>query len=165
MLSGLATWFVRKARRMGRLLGRELVVVQSEHDLKLKMEKPHNDARAWDDSLFKNGQLFVDGYANPVKVTVNHNPGIDEKDTVEPKEGTAPNSEDGDGVESEDEEDEDDWIEVIASPRYQQFMEQNLISQLLSPDEQWNKLFYGVLGVMALQFFTVIVTLWSTGSF
>lgn len=159
MLTGLATWFVRKGRGMGRLFGRELVVEQGEHDLKLSMEKPDNDARAWDSSMFKRGQVFVEGYSNPVKVSIDHNPGIDQKDTVDVTESETGEDDDEESGES------DDRVEVIASPRYQQFMEQELISQLLNPEEQWNKLLYGMLAIGALQFMAIIVTLWATGSF
>jgi len=166
MLTGLATWFVRKGRRMGRLLGRELVVEQSDHSLQLSMEKPDNDRRAWDNDQFTRGQLYRRGYANPVKIEVDHNPGIGNKDTVEVTDGgdataTEFSDEEGEGGEEQ----EDRSVEVIASERYRQFMEQDLISQLLNPKEQWEKLVYGLIGIGSLQFLSIVVTLWATGSF
>jgi len=165
MLTGLATWFVRKGRRMGRLLGRELVVEQSDHSLTLSMEKPNNDRRAWDGNQFKRGQLFVRGYANPVKINVDHNPGIGNKDTVAIADGDGTATEFSDEEGQPEEPEEDRSVEVIASERYRQFMEQDLISQLLNPKEQWEKLVYGLIGIGSLQFLSIVVTLWATGSF
>lgn len=157
MLTTLATWFVRTGRSIGRLFGRELVIEQSDHSIQLYMEKPNNDERAWDGSMFKRGQIFVEGYANPVKHVVTHNPGFENKDVVDSEEGNV----------DDDDTDDDDTAnsEVIASPRYQQYMEQELISQLLNPKSQWDKLVYGMLGIGALQFFSIITILWATGSF
>jgi len=167
MLTGLATWFVRKGRRMGRLLGRELVVEQSDHSLTLSMEKPDNDRRAWDNDQFTRGQLYRRGYANPVKIEVDHNPGIGNKDTVAVADGdgTATATEFSDEEEQPEALEEDRSVEVIASERYRQFMEQDLISQLLNPKEQWEKLVYGLIGIGSLQFLSIVVTLWATGSF
>lgn len=137
-----------------------MVVEASDHSLETTMELPDRETRAWDGSLYKHGQLYVKGYANPIKPTIYHNPSLETPDTVDVAEG---DTEDGEGdAEAEETEAE---AKVIASERYQQFMQQDLISQLLNPREQWRLLVYGLLALGALQFFAIIVTMYSTGAF
>lgn len=156
--SWLATVAIRSARSFGRLLGCELVVEASDHSLETTMELPNRNTRAWDGSLYKHGQLFAQGYANPIKPAVNHNPSLETPDTINVHEGN-PDEDDG-----EDDE-EPGRVKLIASERYQQFMQQDLVSQLLNPREQWRLLVYGIIGLGALQFFTIIITLYATGGF
>jgi hypothetical protein len=162
ILTRLATGTLRYARSLGRLLGRELVVETSSHSIQISMEKPNKDRRAWDGDLYKRGQLYYDGYANPLKIELDHHPGIESKDTTELSEGEAP---DDDDSEDSAQEEEVGRADVISSSRYQQFMQQNLISQLLNPKEQWDKIVYAVIAIAALQFVSIIVTLWATGTF
>lgn len=156
ILDSFATWMLNTARSIGRLLGRELVVEFSDHSIKLTMEKQRGSNRAWDNNLYKRGSVFYRGYANPLKITIDHKPEMGKKDTAEIEEA------DTDDTDTEDSNREAD---VITSDRYTQFMRNDLISQLLNPQEQWDKLLYGMIGIGALQFLTVIVTLWTTGSF
>lgn len=155
MLTELATGVLRYARSFGQLLGRELVVETSDHSIKISMEKSGNSKRAWDDDLYKRGNIFYHGYANPLKIVVDHKPEMGEKDTAEVREGAT----------DEDTEDSDREADIISSPRYTQFMRNDLISQLLNPQEQWDKLLYGMIAIGGLQFLTIVATLWATGSF
>lgn len=152
----LSTVAIRSARSFGRLLGCELVVEASDHSLETTMELPDREQRAWDGSLYKHGQLYVQGYANPIKPTIDHNPSLETPDTVDVTEG------DTDGAEGDEDEPK---AKVIASERYQQFMQQDLISQLLNPREQWRLLVYGIIALGALQFLAIIVTMYATGAF
>lgn len=141
-------------------MGLELVVEQSDHSLEIGMEQPDTDNRAWDSNLFKSGNLFLKGYANPVKLRVNQQPDLEDPNTAEIEEGTP-----DDGEEHTDEEKEEEQPQVITSGRYREFMRQNLISQLLTPESHWNILVWALIGVGVLQFMSMIITLWATGSF
>lgn len=151
----IANALLAAGRGLGRMVGLQLAVEVSDHSISISMEAPDRDERAWDSDLYKSGNLFVSNYANPVKPRVTHNPDLDTPNEVETVEG-----DDGEG-ENED----GDHVQLISSGRYREYMRQDLISQLLTPESRWNILVWGVIGVAALGFFNIIVTLWATGSF
>lgn len=148
-LSNLA---MSRARRLGQWLGCELVVEVSDHSIEVSMEVPDKSRRAWDSSLWKNGQLYLKGYANPIKPVPrpSDEPGEDDVD-VETSE--VPKSDGGGSV------------GIEPSWKYKEFMAQKIISQLLNPQEEWRKIVYGIIALGALQFLTMILVLYATGSF
>jgi hypothetical protein len=127
------------------LLGYQLVVELSEHSIEIDLERPDKNKRAWDSSLYKSGNVFLDGYANPIKPTVKANDELENHDeaTITEGEGELPEGE---------REDPDTSAAVIASSRFRTYMKQDLISQLLTPNEQWKLLAYavGALGLVML---------------
>lgn len=133
-------------RKMARADGRELAVDLSDHSINIKMARPDGDTQAWDPDLYHRGNVFVDGYANPIKPVVDKNKELEEPDTV-------------------DEEATDGHVEMISSSRYADYMKQDLISQLLNPKEQWRLLAYGIIALGVLQFFGIIITLYASGGF
>lgn len=151
----LATTMLNTARSMGRILGTELVIECSEHSIETSMETPEQDDRAWDSNLYKHGQMFYSGYSNPIKPTVDVNKSLEEPDTVDIEEGTEGDENDAEGPHTE----------LISSARYRAYMRQDLISQLLTPKEQWQMLAYGLLVLGVFQLLTVATVLWATGSF
>jgi len=152
--SEMATFVMGVARSFGRMLGCELVVEASENSLRTSMEVPDTDKRAWDSNLYRRGNLFIDGYANPVRpkiVPADEKGQLDDVEVVE-----------GDG---DDEDDESAAVGLIPSHRYQTFMSQQMLSELMNPREQWKLIVYGVIALGALQFIAIIVTMYATGSF
>ena len=149
----IATGILTNAVKIGQKLGCKLVVETNEHTIKTKMEVPNNDKRAWDLRMFRNGNLFLDGYANPYKPVVH-----------EPQDPKAPDTLD---VEVSDEEDEEHELEyeLVPSYRYSEHQDATLISQLVNPSEQWRLLVYGIITLGGLIFFNIIIVLWATGSF
>lgn len=149
-------------RSLGKLLGCELAVDLNDHSITAKMQHPDKDNRAWDSNLYKSGNVFVDGYANPIKPRVEANEGLENPDEITHVEGEV-------DVEDDEEPDVDDddgaHTYLIASSRYRNYMRQDLISQLLTPNEQWKLIMYAVLGNVALTFFAIIITLYATGTF
>jgi hypothetical protein len=143
-------------RFFGRLAGLQLAVEVSDHSINVKMESVDKSERAWDTDLFKSGNLFVSNYANPIKPRVSHNPNLETPNEVEAVDGNP----DGDT-----EPDNDRHAQLISSGRYREFMRQDLISQLLTPESRWNILVWAVISVAVLQFLGIIITLWATGSF
>jgi hypothetical protein len=178
---------------VGELMGLKQVVELSDHSIECGMEPVDKDRRAWDTSLYKNGNVFLSNYANPIKPRVNHNTELENPDSVyvdegEPDERTQPATpkQEHHGLEPEQEgpqeppqetpsgerelthreaNDTDAHVGLISSSRYRDYMRQDLISQLLNPQEAWQTIVYALLAVGALQFLTIIVTLWATGSF
>lgn len=144
-----------------RALGLETKVELSDHSIKVEYALPNIDTRAWDSNLYRNGNVFVDGYANPIKPTVNYHEDLENPDTIDVEEGESGEEDDN----SESDEDDGPHVSLISSPRYRDYMRQDLVSQLLTPNEQWKLLAYGILGVAILQFFTIIITMWATGQF
>ena len=158
--STFANSFLVAGRTIGQLLGLELAVVVSDHSITLQMEAPDTNKRAWDPEMYKSGNLFVSGYANPIKPRVNQHPDLETPNTVDVQEVDVDedrNKSSGDV--------NDSHAELITSGRYREFMRQDLISQLLTPESRWNLLVWAVLALGVLQFLAIIVTLYSTGTF
>jgi len=155
MRDTIASSALNTARIFGRALGTELVVETSQHSIETKMEVPDREERAWDPDLYKHGQLYYQDYANPIKPTVDSHSELEDPDTIDVREGET----------QTDRSEENGSIQMIASPRYRKYMRQDLISQLLTPKEQWKLIAYGVLGLGVLQFLAIAVTLYATGSF
>jgi hypothetical protein len=148
--STVATGALNYARSVGEKMGLRLAVEVDGGELKTSMEVPDTDVRAWDSDLFRKAGLFIKGYANPVKPVVTRNP--------EPKE---PDDLEADGAPADDSK----VFDVVPSYRYREHQDQSVLSELVNPTEQWKTIVYLVLGMIGLQFLTVIVTLYATGSF
>lgn len=144
-----------------RALGLETKVELSDHSITVEYALPDVDTRAWDSNLYVNGNVFVDGYANPIKPKVNYNEELENPDTIDVEEGETGTADDT----ADSEEGDGPHVSLISSARYRDYMRQDLVSQLLTPNEQWKLLAYGILGVAILQFFTIIITMWATGQF
>ena len=140
-------------RSLGRLAGGELKVELSDHSINTQMRRPDKDERAWDDSMFKHGNVFVEGYGNPIKPRVNYHETLQEPDRIDHEEG------DGD-----EDDDSDAHVELISSPRYRDYMRQDLVSQLLTPRERWRIIAYGVLAVGALVLLNLGINLVASGA-
>ena len=95
--------------------------------------------------------MFVSGYANPIKPTVNDNSELENHDTVNIDES------------NEGEPEPDKNVSVIASSRFRTYMKQDLISQLLTPQEQWKLIAYAVGVLAVLMFFNVFVSMSAAG--
>lgn len=134
--SYLATWALNNARSFGRMLGCELVVETSQHSLATSMEVPTTNTRAWDDNLWKRGQLYISGYANPVKPYIEHH--IDQGDQDQVR------------IISSELEDDEDHTAIVSSTMYRMYQDQHLASELLLPSEQWRLIFYALLGIGAM---------------
>lgn len=137
-------------RSAGRAMGLRLLVEPSDHSIEVKMVVPDTEERAWDDSLYKYGNIIPKDYANPIKVIVDENPNLDQKDTAELEE-----SDENPGVEGK--------AYLIASQRYHKFMQNDLISQLLNPKERWRLIAYGVIAVGAINLVTLMAALAAAG--
>lgn len=141
-------------RKIGRSEGQsELAVTISDHSIDAHMVETSKENLAWDDNLYRHGNVFVKGYANPVKPVVNHNKELENPDTVELEEG------DGDT----DSDVDDTHVELISSPRYRDYMRQDLISQLLNPREQWRLIAYAIIAVGFILVINLVVTLSAAG--
>lgn len=156
----IANWFISTGISVGRAMGLKMGVELSEHSIDVRMQQADKSKRAWDDSLYVNGNVFLDGKANPIKPRVVHNEGIQNPDTVEIDEG------DVDPADVDVSGDNDNThTEVMSSPRYKLYMLQDLFEQVLTPEQRWNKMLYGLMAIAVLQFVGIIVTLYATGSF
>lgn len=152
----MATWLLSNARLIGRYLGTELVVETSDHSIKTTMETPDKSSRAWDDNMYRYGQLYIKGYANPVKPSVEYHEDLRDPDTATLEEMRTDGGE-GDYPELH--------TELISSPRYREYMRQDLISQLLNPREQWRLIAYAVIGLALLMVANVVISLSAAGVF
>jgi len=121
-------------RSVGNMLGCELAVDVSDHSIETKMVPPSaTDERAWDDQLYVKGNLFVDGYANPVKLRVDRNEGLENPDEV--------------AVEESGRDDDNTHTKVMSSARYRAYMVQQLISELLNPSERLTMIQWILVGI------------------
>ncbi len=143
---------------VGESMGLSKKIEVSDHSISVELTNPDKDTRAWDSNMYRNGNLFVQGYANPIKPRVDHNTQLEDPDTVEVEEGDS-------GTESDSEDGEGRHVNLISSSRYRDYMRQDLVSQLLTPKEQWKLIAYGVLALGVLQFVGICVTLYGTGAF
>lgn len=64
----LASGCIAIGRGLGRLFDKELAVIVGEHDIDTVVLDPESENVAWDPSHYKHGNVFLRGYANPVKV-------------------------------------------------------------------------------------------------
>lgn len=152
-----ANWLLEIAISIGTSMGLKKDVTVSDHTINIQLTDPDKDNKAWDHYHFKHGNLFVRGYANPIKPQIEHHAELENPDTVTIEE---PDTE-TDGGETDD----GKHVSLISSSRYRDYMRQDLVSQLLTPQEQWKLIAYGVIGLAILQFFTMILVLYATGSF
>lgn len=122
----IGTAVITFARRTAQSIGTELVVEQDDHSINLSMEVPNKSKRAWDRDLFHRGQLYRTGFANPVKIGVERGEGIQDEDKVNQSVGP-------------------DETTVMASQRYQDYMEMDMVEALLNPQEQWRYILYAAV--------------------
>lgn len=163
--SRIATGLLNYARKMGQSLGCELVIEVSDHSIETSMEVPNKHRWGWDSNLFKRGQLFIKGYANPIKPIARKTRHPKKPDRLALEEGESDPEPLADGGENPQAEDPGAEFELIPSYRYREHQDQHLISQLVNPSEQWRMLVYGIIGLGALIFFNIIIVLYATGSF
>jgi len=128
------------------------------------MVVPQTDTVAWDADHFKYGCVFAEGYANPIKPIVDYNEDLEEPDTIELAEDADKRQAAADGGGEEGGEVvEANHVELISSPRYRDYMRQDLISQLLNPREQWKLIAYGVIALAILMVLNVALSAAAAG--
>lgn len=152
----IASFALQSARLFGRALGTELAIELSDHSIDTKMIVPGRDNQAWDANLYKRGNVFLKNYANPIKPVLHTNEDLEDPDTAEIKEGS---------TETDSSQPDNTEAKLIASKRYQKYMRQDLISQLLTPKEQWKLIALGLFAVAGVQVVTIIILLWANGTF
>lgn len=138
-------------------MGCELAVELSDHSITIKMDHPNKNNRAWDENLYRKGNVFHSDYANPIKPQVDHNKGLKNPDEVHVQEGNSTATDGG------KEEQDQSHVQMISSPRYRDYMTQDLISQLLTPDERWKLLAYAVAFTAFLAIINIMVSLSAAG--
>lgn len=144
--SAIGTTALSIGRSIGNSLGCELAVDVSGHSIETRMVVPgSDDGRAWDDSLYVSGNLFLGDYANPIKPVAEHNDGIDNPDEVTIQEAEV--------VET------DAHVSVISSARYRMFMIQDLVSELLNPSERLTKIQWAIIGLAGMMLMTLVVNI------
>lgn len=162
----LRTWIANTmlgiARSTGKLFGLQLAIELSDHSIELSMEHVDKGERAWDTSLYKSGNVFVKGYSNPIKPRVEYHETLENPNTVAADEG---NEDKEDAREDADTDADGPHVQLISSPRYRDYMRQDLISQLLTPDAQWKLLAYAVLAIGFFVVVNIIVSLSAAGAF
>lgn len=70
MACEITNMFLSLAEGLASLMGYKLVITLDEHKIDLKFVKPGDFRRKeafYDDAHYVNGNIFLDGYANPVK--------------------------------------------------------------------------------------------------
>lgn len=154
--SYVANALIARGRSIGRSAGCEMRVELSDHSVDARMVDPDREGLAWDSSLYKHGNVFLEGYANPIKPRVNRHKELEDGDTASLDETEHDGTEDGT---------EDTGVELISSGRYAAFMRQHLIEQLLNPSEHWRLIVYAVVGLAILQTATLFVALAAAGVF
>jgi len=159
---------------IGQSIGLKQKVEISDHTVSVELTLPDQDTRAWDKDHFRHSNVFMKGYANPIKPVVRHHPNLEEKDTVHLQaqsetlqheaNQTAEDEDNHADEESETEDSSDDThVSLISSSRYRDYMRQDLVSQLLTPQEQWKLIAYGILALGMLLFLNTIIMFWING--
>lgn len=152
--SEIATFLLNGARSVGNGLGCELVVETSDHSLHTSMEVPNSSTRAWDSNLWTKGQLFIRGYANPIKPYVERHLDQGEQDQAR--------------IKSSELEDDEDHTGIVASTMYRMYQDQHLASELMLPSEKWKRIFWAVIalgGLITLSVGLNLATMVSSGGF
>lgn len=151
-MAAISNTLIDTGRKMGRQFGYEMAVEVSENAIETTMEDPNGDERAWDPSMFKHGNLFIAGHANPVKPVVDYRKDLEDPNQAELEESDKADT-DGDGK----------HYDLISSPRYREYMRQDLISQLLNPREQWKTLLLAMLALGVISLATLASSLSAAG--
>ena len=67
MKSRIADWMLDKSRQVANEADKEIAIEVGQHDIQLEFVEPEsNNERHWDD-LFERGNIYVRGFANPIK--------------------------------------------------------------------------------------------------
>lgn len=124
MLPKLFEFGIGITRSLGELLGNEIDIVVSDHEIKIEMVNPDeidSAGRAWDDSHFIDGNIHLEGIANPIKPTLD-----------------------------EDSEEQ----EVITSERYKTYMKNKLMKDIVAEttDSSGLTLFHVLVILTTVQF-------------
>lgn len=156
ILSGLFNSWLNTVRSMANAFGYQIVVETSPHSLHVSFEKPNTMQRAWDPGLFKRGQLYVKGYANPVKPIARQTTSHTEKDEVDmidtyEGKGNAPVVV-GDGGKQMQ------HTEIISSPRFHSLMQQKIIEAMVRPEQQWKTIVYIMLFIAGVALIDGLMT-------
>jgi hypothetical protein len=165
----IATSALGAARSFGRTLGCELEVTVDNQRIQTVMRPPgSHSGRVWDPDMYYRGNLYLRGYANPVKprVDVDLNPSELDRGELDVSEET-PTREDAtatDGGETMPTVDAP-HARLMSSKLFKKHMDNHMISELVTPDEKWNKIFMAILvlgGVIVA--FGVLAVLLATGA-
>lgn len=132
-----------------------MAVTVSDHSIDVRMVDPSDESLAWDGSMYRYGNLFIDGYANPIKPRVEAHKDLAQEDTAHIEEG-------GDDSETDS---DDSHTKLISSKRYAQFMRQDLMESILNPREQWRLIAYAVIALAVLMLANVFISLSAAGVF
>jgi hypothetical protein len=151
----IANTLISTGRSLGRSGDAELAVDVSDHSISVAMEEPDKTQRAWDSNLYRRGNLFIDGYANPVKPSVQQHKELATPDEAKVIEGQPEDDSPPD--------DDEPHVDLIASPRYRAYMRQDLISQLLNPRAQWRLIAYAVIALAVFMAVNIVVSLAAAG--
>jgi hypothetical protein len=159
----IANVLIGTGRSLGRSEGKsELAVVVSDHSITARMVDVDESKLAWDDDMYRYGNLYIEGYANPVKPTVKTHTELEEPDTASIEDSDASDQQhDADGTDDAD----SPHVSLISSPRYREYMRNDLISQLLNPRQQWRLIAYGIIALAIVMVINVVITLSAAGVF
>lgn len=150
----LANFAMSTGMGLGHALGCEETVELSRHSIDLSMRVPGTrEGQAWDSQLYKRGNVFVEGYANPIKPAPVHTADMAEADDIWLIEGET-------DVSTEDME-----LGMIPSYQYQHDLDQSMLSQMVNPQKELQKLLYVLVAIIVLQFMTLIAMLYVNGGF
>ena len=159
----IANTLIGTGRSIGRSEGKsELAVVVSDHSITARMVDVDESKLAWDSDMYRYGNLYVEGYANPVKPTVETHTDLEEPDTA--------SIDTSDVADEQPDEADTDYtdsphVSLISSPRYREYMRNDLISQLLNPRQQWRLIAYGIIALAIVMVINVVITLSAAGVF
>lgn len=166
----LATSALGAARSFGRTLGCELEVTVDNQRIQTVMRPPgSHDSRVWDPDMYYRGNLYLRGYANPVKprAEIDKDPSELDRGSLEVSQD-APDAREGEAVADGGESDavvKERHAKLMSSPLYKKHMDNHMISELVTPDEKWNKIFMGLLVVAGMVVaFGVLSVLLATGA-
>lgn len=155
--SGLATWALNKSRNFGRKLGCELVVENTPHSLNTSMEVPSRTERAWDPELWKHGQLFQAGHANPVKPVTVRNIPTGELNEADVQAETEKIVVDG--------EEKTQHVELVTSELYNEYQDNHLASEIINPTSRWKTVILMIAGLIVVAILSLMLNAHIAGVF
>jgi len=133
--TAVASWLVGTSISIGRSLGADVAVTLDNQTVDVDMVVPGSeDGRVWDGELYAKGMVYYAGYANPIKPVVSKDSDVEKRDTA-----LVYTNDDG-----------GPYTEMMVSERYKTHMSNHMISELVTPDEKWNKVVLGMVLLGAL---------------
>lgn len=138
VLATVLTKIIGFWRNVGNKFGYQMEITLTDHNINIKMSKFNKQKKAYDETQYTRGNIFIKDYGNPIK------PQVTQKDNTENSNNKKPKIKN---------------TKLIPSFKYKEYMNQHLIKELKEKPEDNKKLLYGIILIMFLNLGSIALLL------